>query len=289
MRRFVIGDIHGCAKALRALIEAIEPGVDDEIVFLGDYIDRGPDSRDVVQQILDLRQRCHVVPLRGNHEIMLLSVALRGMDDEVWLENGGAATVASYGGSLSRIPPDHLELFQQLEPYYETSDTIFVHAGYDPLLDMHEQSAATTYWNHLPLPLPPPHKSGKRVIVGHTPQPSGVVLDGGHVMGLDTYCFGGGYLTAFETHTREMIQANLHGHLRRAPIKIIAANLNRLFRRMIPGRLRLTQIAFAIDEETAPVDMTAKSDTNLADHHAVNEPVSERAANARVATETFER
>lgn len=227
MRRFVIGDIHGCSKALRSLIEAIKPEAVDEIVFLGDYIDRGPDSRDVVQQILELRERCQVITLRGNHEIMLLGVALGGLDDTVWLENGGVATVTSYGGKVGRIPADHLEFFQGLEPYYETSDFIFVHAGYHHLREMHEQDSATTYWNHLPSPLPAPHKSGKRVIVGHTPQPGGQVLDGGHVICVDTYCFGGGYLTAFETSTSDVIQADRHGHLRRAPLQIIAGRLSR--------------------------------------------------------------
>lgn len=230
MRRFVIGDIHGCAKALRSLLEAIDPQADDEIVFLGDYIDRGPDSRDVIQQIIDLRQCCRVVALRGNHEIMLLGVALGGLNDAVWLENGGVATVSSYGGSLSKIPPDHLEFFQRLEPYHETNDTIFVHAGYDHQLDMHEQDFATIYWKHLPIPLPPPHKSGKRVIVGHTPQPSGHVLDAGHMVCIDTYCFGGGYLTAFETETCSVIQADRHGHMRRAPLQIIAGRIGRLLK-----------------------------------------------------------
>lgn len=232
MRRFVIGDVHGCAKALRSLIEAINPQADDELIFLGDYIDRGPNSRDVVQQVLELRQRCQVVPLRGNHEIMLLGVALGGLDDTVWLENGGIATVSSYGGSLSKIPAEHLEFFQNLEPFYETSDKIFVHAGYHHELEMHEQDSATTYWNHLPFPLPPPHKSGKRVFVGHTPQAGGYVLDGGHLVCVDTYCFGGGYLTAYETNTCDVIQADRHGHLRRAPIQMLASRVNRLFRSM---------------------------------------------------------
>lgn len=232
MRRFVIGDIHGCAKALRTLIETIDPGSEDELVFLGDYIDRGPDSRDVVQQVLDLRHQCHVVPLRGNHEIMLLGVALSGLDDTVWLENGGIATVSSYGGSLAKIPAEHLEFFQRLESYYETGDAIFVHAGYHHQKEMHEQDSATTYWNHLPNPLPPPHKSGKRVFVGHTPQPSGYVLDGGHLVCVDTYCFGGGYLTAFETQTCEMIQADRHGHLRRAPLQVLAGRFQRAARLM---------------------------------------------------------
>ena len=92
MRRFVIGDIHGCAKALRTLIETIAPRAEDELVFLGDYVDRGPDSRDVVDQVIDLHDRCRVVALRGNHEIMLMGVALGGLDDTVWLANGGKAT-----------------------------------------------------------------------------------------------------------------------------------------------------------------------------------------------------
>jgi serine/threonine protein phosphatase 1 len=229
MRRFVIGDIHGCAKALRSVIETIDPRIDDEIVLLGDYIDRGPDSRNVIEQILELRERCHVVPLRGNHEIMLLGVVLRGLNDTVWVENGGAATVASYGGSLARIPADHLDFFQQLESYHETGDSIFVHAGYHPEKDMYEMDSATTYWNHLPDPLPAPHKSGKRVFVGHTPQPSGQVLYGGHVVCVDTYCFGGGYLTAMNTDSYEVIQANWHGHVRRAPIQIVARKLKWLF------------------------------------------------------------
>lgn len=229
MRRFVIGDIHGCAKALRTLIEAIEPREEDELIFLGDYIDRGPNSRDVVQQILELRHRCHVIPLRGNHEIMLLSVVLGGMDGEMWLENGGTATVTSYGGAFTKIPANHLEFFQNLEPHYETNDLICVHAGYHPHLDMHEQDAAIRYWQHLPIQLPPPHKSGKRVFVGHTPQPGGNVLDGGHVVCVDTYCFGGGYLTALETNTCNVIQADRHGHLRRAPLQVIAARLSRMF------------------------------------------------------------
>ena len=229
MRRFVIGDIHGCGKALRTLIDTIDPGPDDEIIFLGDYIDRGPNSRDVVQQVLDLSERCQVVALRGNHEIMLLGVALGGLDDTVWLENGGVATVTSYGGLLTKIPPEHLEVCQNLEPYYETHNAIFVHAGYNHELDMHEQESATSFWHHLPYPLPMPHKSGKRVFVGHTPQASGDVLDGGHIVCVDTYCFGGGYLTAFETSTCEIIQADRHGHLRRAPMQVFVKRLGKIY------------------------------------------------------------
>ena len=232
MRRFAIGDIHGCSKALRTLIEEIDPQPEDELIFLGDYIDRGPDSRNVVDQVIELRERCRVVTLRGNHEIMMMGVALGGLDDTVWLANGGRATVTSYGGCLSRVPADHLAFFQELLPYYETSDSIFLHAGYDPALELHEQSESAIYWTHLPSPLPQPHKSGKRVVLGHTPQPNGDVLDGGHVVCIDTFCFGSGYLTAYEIDSCNSIQADRHGHLRRIPLMAIASRLNRIRKAM---------------------------------------------------------
>lgn len=230
MRRFAIGDIHGCAKALRSLIEAISPDPDDEIVFVGDYIDRGPDSRDVIDQIISLSSRCKVVALRGNHELMLQGVVVGGLDDRVWLANGGQATVSSYGGSLSKIPADHIYFFRSLRPFYETETEIFVHAGYRPDCGMHATDEMTIYWAHLPLPLPPPHFSGKRVIVGHTPQPEGRVLDAGHLVCIDTYCFGGGCLTALDLGTGETLQTNRHGHLRRPPLISAAAGVKKMGR-----------------------------------------------------------
>jgi len=231
MRRFVIGDIHGCSKALRTLIEAIEPTAEDELIFLGDYIDRGPDSKDVVDQILQLKQRCQVKALRGNHEIMLVGVALHGLEDEIWLENGGSTTVASYGGKLDKIPESHLDFFQQLLAYYETDDAIFVHAGYGHLAEMDDLDDTTLYWKHLPFPLPLPHKSGKRVFLGHTPQAEGDILEREHLVCLDTYCFGGGYLTAYDIDSGAVIQADRQGHLRRRPIVAIIERLTKLLRR----------------------------------------------------------
>lgn len=227
MRRFVIGDIHGCAKALRSLIETIDPKPEDELIFLGDYVDRGPNSKDVVEQLLELQRRCQLVALRGNHEIMLLGVALGGLDSEAWLRCGGQATLASYGGSLEKIPPAHFEFFQGLRPYYETDDAIFVHAGYQFDCEISRQDEVTTYWGHLTSPLPPRHCSGKRVFVGHTPQPGGEILHTEHLICVDTYCFGGGYLSALDVNTFELIQADLHGHLRRAPVAALFSQFRR--------------------------------------------------------------
>lgn len=225
MARYVFGDIHGCSKALRALIQEIRPTSRDELIFLGDYIDRGPDSRDVIEQVIRLQMRSHVVPLRGNHELMLLSVAMCNSDPEVWIRCGGHATIASYGGAISKIPERHLSFMLSLKSHYETDSEIFVHAMYDPLKSIVLQDDALTYWTHLPDPLPPPHESGKRVYLGHTPQPGGEVLALPHLVCLDTYCFGGGFLTAMNLDDGMLIQANRHGHIRRLPIQRLMVGL----------------------------------------------------------------
>src|SRR5437588_8450863 len=101
-RTIAVGDVHGCSAALAALVRAIDLTELDTLVFLGDYIDRGPDSRGVLEQVIALAERCVVVPLLGNHEEMLLA-ALEGQSDlHYWLNFGGMATLASYGYSGGR-------------------------------------------------------------------------------------------------------------------------------------------------------------------------------------------
>ncbi|MCA9137384.1 MAG: serine/threonine protein phosphatase [Planctomycetales bacterium] len=216
MRRFVIGDIHGCDKALRTLIECIDPQPDDELIFLGDYVDRGPDSRGVIDQIIELQSICRVVALRGNHEIMLYSVAFGGLTADMWLAAGGKATVTSYGGSLDKIPDTHRAFLQSLRPHYETAESIFVHACYEARTPMDQLNDELRYWTHLSVS-PGPHFSGKKVYVGHTPQPSGIVMDLGYLVCVDTYCFGNGFLTAMNVETNEVIQVDKKGFRRRVP------------------------------------------------------------------------
>src|SRR4026209_381065 len=97
-RTIAIGDVHGCSVALQTLIAAINPQPEDTIVTLGDYVDRGPDSRGVIDQLIALIDRCELVPLLGNHDLMLLqSITDRAMFD-FWQTCGGSATLESYGG-----------------------------------------------------------------------------------------------------------------------------------------------------------------------------------------------
>jgi serine/threonine protein phosphatase 1 len=213
-RLIAIGDVHGCSQALATVLDQIAPSPGDTIVTLGDYIDRGPDSRGVVEQLLVLQDRCRLRPLLGNHEVLLLA-ALQGERELLfWRNCGGAATLASYGGRLDDIPAEHLEFLRACRPYFETPEYLFVHANYDPHLPLEEQDPEVLFWKHLLYGVPARHRSGKTAVVGHTPQPDGNVLDLGHLLCLDTYCFGNGYLTAMDLETREIWQADKFGHRR---------------------------------------------------------------------------
>ncbi len=215
-RLIAIGDIHGCNAALRTILEAIELGDDDRVVTLGDYVDRGPDSRGVIDTLLELDASGRLTPILGNHEEMMLG-ALRGSyPRQAWLQHGGVATLDSYGfvGDLSVIPQEHLDFLDRCLPYYETDDTIFTHANYVAGEPMDRQPAEALRWQSLLEHTPQPHVSGKRVFVGHTSQKRGVRYDVGYLVCLDTYCHGDGWLTAQEVHSGQIWQASADGKLR---------------------------------------------------------------------------
>lgn len=213
-RVIAIGDIHGCASALDALLDSIEITPADTIVTLGDYIDRGPDSSAVIERLVDLISTCKLVPLLGNHELMMLEVVRESYDPSFWLSCGGDATVASYGGDLRNVPQHHRMFFKHCVRHHETDRHIFVHANYEFDLPVSEQSDSILFWEHIINEVPPPHVSGKRVFVGHTPQQDGMVVDMGHLVLLDTFCFGGKYLSAMDADTGFVWQADNHGKVR---------------------------------------------------------------------------
>ncbi len=214
MRTIAIGDIHGCATALDRLIEEIRPTESDRLIFLGDYVDRGPDSRGVIDRLLALRRRCGTFFLLGNHEIIFRNV-LGGLPAEAWLGVGGQETLASYGGSLENVPPSHWEFLYSLIPYYETEKAMFVHANYDPALPLAKQPELTLFWEHLGEKLPAAHCSGKHVFLGHTPQTNFEIGYFGHFTCIDTYCFGGGWLTGLDVSSGKVWQVSQAGKIRR--------------------------------------------------------------------------
>ena len=213
-RTIAIGDIHGCSRALRALLDAIAPTNGDTLVTLGDYVDRGPDSRGVICQLLELQQNCRLVPLLGNHEIMMLSVLCGELESFIWQRYGGAETIASYDGGLTDFDETHLKFLQDCLHFHETDHHVFMHANYVAEVDLADQPEEILFWTHVSSVLPPRHRSGKTAIVGHTPQIDGEILDHGHLKCIDTCCFAGGWLTGLDVDTGQVWQADRLGRMR---------------------------------------------------------------------------
>ncbi|MEC8555222.1 MAG: metallophosphoesterase family protein [Planctomycetota bacterium] len=213
MRTIAIGDIHGCSKALVGLLDEIAPTSSDQLVFLGDYVDRGPDSKGVLRTLIELQQHCSPVFLLGNHEIMFRG-ALRGLDPQLWLQTGGQQTLTSFGGRLENVGAKEIAFLAGCKSYHETENQIFVHANFLPDLALEDQPEFNLYWEHLSERVPLPHVSGKHVYLGHTPQPFGRIGQFGHFTCLDTACVGGFWLTGMDVHTGEVWQVSKEGHPR---------------------------------------------------------------------------
>lgn len=213
-RTIAIGDIHGCDAAFKVVLDRIAPEADDTIITLGDYIDRGPASRKVIERILNLSTQCRLVTLIGNHEVLLLSAMENEQDHEFWLACGGRETLESYQCEIHELPEEHVRFFCDCALGYETDTHIFAHANYLAGLALEEQDEHTLLWKHLSTHMPQPHISGKTAVVGHTPQTSGEILNAGHLVCIDTFCFGGGWLTALDVESREIWQADRDGNLR---------------------------------------------------------------------------
>jgi serine/threonine protein phosphatase 1 len=215
-RLIAIGDIHGCLAALSSLLESVQPQPDDTLVFLGDYVDRGSDSRGVMERMLQLSASCRLVTLLGNHDELFMKVCAGAQDLLAnWLMFGGDATLRSYGDVLpEQVPQEHLRFFRNCPLYYETEQYIFVHGSYHPELPMAQQSPRLMIWGKIRPEPPGPHRSGKTVIVGHTAQRSGDILDLGYLKCIDTCCYDKGWLTAYAPDTGQTWQANKQGQLR---------------------------------------------------------------------------
>lgn len=215
-RLFALGDIHGCSHALKSLLRAMNPGPADTVVVLGDMVDRGPDSAGVVEQLLRLRETTNLVHLLGNHEEMLLQVAEGGLSLNAWTHHGGDATLASYGVEHpASLPAAHLEFLRSARLSHEQGAHLFAHACYLPHWPLAYTPRDVLLWQHADPQELRPHTSGKTVVLGHTPQPDGDILDLGYAVLIDTDCWAGGWLTALEVNRDTVIQASHRGRVRR--------------------------------------------------------------------------
>lgn len=208
-----IGDIHGCYRSIQALLEKLEVHDECQLLFVGDYIDRGPYSRQVVDLMLELKETRDCIFLRGNHEQMLLDAIDRGRAG-LWLHNGGDTTLQSYGLGRNdlNLPVEHIEFFRSTRLYHETRNYFFVHAGVPPHQTIQQSledpeslrdflwtrdhlNAVETAWE-------------KKVVFGHTPKTIPIEKD--NMIGIDTGCvyssFGYGKLTALLLPEEEFIQ-----------------------------------------------------------------------------------
>ena len=213
-RTLALGDVHGAATALVTLLATIEPGPDDLVIPLGDYVDRGPGSAAVIATLLDLAGRCHLMPIRGNHDQLMLDARRDAADLRLWLTLGGDATLASYGGGIDDVPADHWAfLAKTCVDSVETATHLFVHGGVVPELPVERQSPGVLQWQ--PFPPASPHVSGKTVVCGHTWQRDGRPRSVGHAVCLDTGAERpGGWLTALDVATGDYWQADESGDLR---------------------------------------------------------------------------
>lgn len=214
MRCLAIGDIHGYADVLRRLLALVQPQPGDQIVTVGDYVDRGPDSRGVLDFLVEFNKTGSLTALRGNHDAMMIQSRDSPEHCREWLRCGGQETLDSYGPKgLEAVPGEHWDFLENTcVDWYETDTHFFVHAQVDPDMALEDQPTYLLHWEALYECRP--HCSGKIMICGHTKQRSGLPRNWGHAVCIDTWVYGDGWLTCLDVATGQLWQANRHGEER---------------------------------------------------------------------------
>ncbi|NES99852.1 MAG: serine/threonine protein phosphatase [Sphaerospermopsis sp. SIO1G1] len=216
MRILAIGDIHGCSTALEILLNTVQPQPEDKIITLGDYVDKGPDSKGVLEILLKLHHSGQLIALKGNHEQMMLRARNSSIAEKYWRRSRGDKTLASYSKkqSLMDIPKSHWDFLENsCINFWETETHLFVHASVDPNLPLNQQPEYMLMWGGFEESLP--HYSGKTMICGHTVQTSGLPRNLGFAICIDTWVDGSGWLTCLDVNSGEIWQASQQGETRR--------------------------------------------------------------------------
>jgi len=222
---YAVGDIHGEREKLESLLAQLPLLPDDRLVFVGDYVDRGPDSRGVVDVLIGLAEQYACNFLIGNHESMFLDfLGWRGEEyfgGDAFLANGGDRTLASYGyfdrahpkPTEFELPPTHERFFRELRLYHREADYLFVHAGVghgllrerDLDFGLRRATAEDLLWDRSTLDAP--HELGVTVVYGHTPTPDlDVRWNRPFSVGIDTGAVYGGCLTALRLPDETVFQ-----------------------------------------------------------------------------------
>lgn len=226
MSNFVVGDVHGCFHTLVKLINQLPMESGDKLIFVGDYIDRGPHSKQVVDFVKELTESGQAIALMGNHEKMCVDANLgSGHWGQTWMMNGGGATIESYDTrsederaipptfdtearakwheNLPRVSKEHVEWMASLPITHEVGDFFICHAGINPEFSLEEQREDDLLWIRnefitYAMPL------SKRVVFGHTPFKKPQILS--NKIGIDTGCVFGHNLTAVCLESLEIYQ-----------------------------------------------------------------------------------
>ncbi len=206
-RTLVIGDIHGCLTALKTLLKTVKPNKADHLIFLGDYIDRGPDPKGVIDFLLAMKAPEKITFLRGNHEEAFVTSRTDKAMRKRWLRAwGGHDTLKSYGDDFENVPKSHWEFIEKTELYHKGARYLHVHANLEHDVKLSEQTTFTLLHKKLGTPLP--HQSGKIMICGHTAQKSHVPKNLSHAVCIDTDPGRGGWLTCLHEEKGSYWQAN---------------------------------------------------------------------------------
>ena len=223
---YAIGDIHGELGLLEKLLGALPLEPADRLVFLGDYVDRGPDAQGVVSRLIELRAELDCVFLMGNHESMFLDfLGWKGRQyfgGDAFLVNGGDRTLASYGYFDAErfeddfeLPDEHREFFEQMALHHLEGDYLFVHAGIgqrlvresDVQYALRRARVEDLLWNRITGEQP--HALGVTIVYGHTPRADfGVRHNEPFSIGIDTGAVYGGPLTAIRLPDETLFQAH---------------------------------------------------------------------------------
>lgn len=216
-RRIFIGDVHGHYDGLMSLLERISPTNEDTIYFVGDLIDRGPQSAKVVDYVFTQNHPC----VLGNHEQLLLNAfsqdRLSGQALHSWLYSGGQSTLASYKDDTNLLA-NHVEWLRSLPVYIDLNDIWLVHAGMNPALPISEQTAEDCCWvRDIFHSAPNPYFTDRLIITGHTitftfPEiPPGQIVQGPGWLDIDTGAYHpkSGWLTGLDIDNKLVHQVNV--------------------------------------------------------------------------------
>ena len=221
MRTLAVGDIHGCLTSLRTLAKFAGLHYADRLILLGDYVDRGPDSKGVIDWILDTRMSMEVIALAGNHEDMMIAAKSSRTQRTIWESVGGQETLFSYEAKLAEnwvtcVPAAHWDFLNRTDLYFETENHIFIHGAAEADRPMNEQDPRVLKW--VKCYQMRPHSSGKTIVCGHSSHADGDIGEYAFGFCIDTNACRGGWLTCLEPESGKYWQANEYGETRKGAI-----------------------------------------------------------------------